>query len=406
MLTDDRIQALARELSEFATDCRRTVHAYAELGGKEYQTAALVRGVLDELGLPWQPVAETGALAVLDTGRPGPCVALRADLDALPVPECPENLTGPRTCRSADPATSHACGHDAHTAMLLAAAKALCAEREALCGQVLFCFEPGEENGIGSRPMLAALAAYPVDTCWAIHVYAGLEQGKLCLDDGPRMAGAAGVEVTVKGKGGHGSRPDLSANPVFCAAAILTNVATAWVNQIPAGQTVTLGVTGIQGGETANVIPETSTIFGSLRFFDHAAGEKGVEVFKTTAEHTAAMNGCSVEFGPRFQVLCSPVRNDPRYAALARAAAARVLPAGAIAPCEPWYASESYSRYCAAYPSVMAHLGIADPARGYGAGHHNERFDLDEAVLPLGVAATLAYVAAVQADWAAGQSGR
>ncbi len=395
MLTPDHIRALAAELTDYTVHCRRTVHAFAELGGVEFQTAAFLRAELTAAGLPWQPVGDTGTLAILDTGRPGPGLALRADIDALPVPQHPENLAGPRVCRSADPNTSHACGHDAHTAMLLAAARALAAHADSLCGRVYFCFEAGEENGIGAQPMLTALAQYQVDTCWAIHVYAGLESGKICLDDGPRMAGAAGVDITVQGKGGHGSRPDLSANPVFCAAAILTNTATAWVNQIPAGQTVTLGVTSIQGGQTVNVIPETATILGSLRFFDQAAGEQGVQVFQTVAGHTAAMNGCTVTFGDLFRVVCGPVRNDPACAARARAAAARVLPRGAVASCEPWYASESYSRYCRAYPCVMAHLGIANPAYGSGAGHHNERFDVDEGVLPLGVAATLAYAAEV-----------
>ena len=395
MLTTDRIRALAADLTDYTVQCRRTVHAFAELGGEEHQTAAFIRAQLDAAGLPWQPVGQTGTLAILDTGRPGPGLALRADIDALPVPQHPENLAGTRVCRSSNPANSHACGHDAHTAMLLAAAKALAAERDSLCGRVYFCFEAGEENGIGARPMLAALAEYSIDACWAIHVYAGLESGKICLADGPRMAGAAGVDITVKGKGGHGSRPDLSANPVFCAAAILTNTATAWVNQIPAGQTVTLGVTSIQGGQMVNVIPETTHIIGSLRFFEQSAGEKGVEVFKTVAQHTAAMNGCTVEFGPRFNVVCGPVQNHPACAALARQAAAAVLPAGAIAPCEPWYASESYSRYCRVYPCVMAHLGIVNPEYGSGAGHHNEQFDVDEGVLPLGVAATLAYTNAV-----------
>jgi len=395
MLTPERIRTLAAELTGYTVQCRRTVHAFAEPGGEEHRTAAFLRAQLDAFGLPWQPVGQTGTLAVLDTGRPGPGLALRADIDALPVPQHPENLAGPRVCRSENPGFSHACGHDAHTAMLLAAAKALSAQRDLLCGRVYFCFEAGEENGVGARPMLEALAQHPVDACWAIHVYAGLQSGKLCLADGPRMAGAAGVDITVNGKGGHGSRPDLSANPVFCAASILTNVSTAWVNQIPAGQTVTLGVTSIQGGQTVNVIPETARIIGSLRFFDQSAGEKGVQVFKTVAQHTAAMNGCTVEFGPRFNVVCGPVINHPACAALARQAAAQVLPAGTLAPCEPWYASESYSRYCRIYPCVMAHLGIANPACGSGAGHHNDRFDVDEAVLPLGVAATLAYAGAV-----------
>lgn len=396
-MTNDLICRQAEALRDYVVQCRRTVHGFAEVSGQEFQTSAFIRAELEALGLPVEAVSTTGLLATLDTGRPGPCIALRADIDALPLPEQPHNLAGPRTCISQNPATCHACGHDAHTAMLLGAAKALAACRDTLCGAVYFCFEEGEENGGGVQGMLAALAGRRVDTCWAIHVYAGLASGKICLDAGPRMAGAAGVDITVQGRGGHGSRPDLSVNPVFCAAAILTNVSTAWVNQIPAGETVTLGVTGIQGGETANVIPDTARIFGSLRFFNAEEGRKAAALFQTVAEHTAAMNRCTVRFGPQFQVLCGPVYNAPQYAALAQAAVAEVLPAGAVVPCEPWYASESFSRYCKAYPCVMAHLGIHNPACGSGAAHHNGAFDVDENVLPLGLAATLKYVAAVQA---------
>lgn len=395
-MTNEWIRQQAQALRADVVRWRRIVHGFAELSGQEVQTSAFIRTELEALGLPVQAVSATGLLATLDTGRPGPCIALRADIDALPVPEQPNNLAGPRSCISQNPATCHACGHDAHTAMLLGAAKALAACRDTLCGTVYFCFEEGEETGGGVQAMLDALAARRVDTCWAIHVYAGLASGKICLDAGPRMAGAAGVDLTVCGRGGHGSRPDLSINPVFCAASILTNAAAAWVNQIPAGETVTLGITSIQGGETGNVIPDTARVLGSLRFFSAGQGQKAVELLQSVAEHTAAINRCTVRFGPKFRVLCGPVRNDPRYAALAQQAVAQVLPAGAVVSCDPWYASESFSRYCQAYPCVMAHLGIDNPAYGSGAAHHNGAFDVDENVLPLGVAATLKYVAAVQ----------
>jgi len=396
MMTDREILEQAELLKDYVIRCRRTIHAYAEPSGTEVKTSAFVRGELEAAGLPVEQVSATGLLATLETGRPGPCIALRADIDALPMAEEPNNLAGPRCCRSENPNGSHACGHDAHTAMLLGAVKALTACREKLTGTVYFCFEEGEENGGGVRQMLEALSRRRVDTCWAIHVYAGLDSGKICVDPGPRMAGAAGVDITVIGRGGHGSRPDLSINPVFCAAAILTNVSTAWVNQITAGETVTLGVTSILGGGTSNVIPDTARIIGSLRFFNAQEGAKAVKVFKSVAEHTAAMNNCRVEFGSRFEVLAGPVRNDPEYARLAQAALPQVLPEGAVVSAEPWYASESFSAYSRAYPCVFAHLGINNPAYGSGAAHHNGFFDVDENVLALGLRATLKYVAAVE----------
>ena len=395
-MTNEEIRQQADMLKDYVIRCRRKVHEFAEPSGTEEQTSAFVRKEMEDLGLPYERVSATGLMAVLDTGRPGPHMALRADMDALSVPESRENLTGPRTCLSKNPATCHACGHDAHTAMLLGAMKALKAKEDRLRGVFYFCFEEGEEDGRGVADMLKALGRRKVDTVWAIHVYAGLPSGTICVDPGPRMAGAAGVELTVVGKGGHGSRPDMAVNPVMCAAAILTNVAMAWVNQITAGETVTLGVTSIRGGDTGNVIPDTAAIKGSLRFFNMEEGMTVVEVFKQVAEHTAVMNRCAVEFGPRFKALCGPVINDKRYAAIAREALLEILGEECVVSGEPWYASESFSRWLAAYPGVFAHLGTKNPEKGFGAAHHNSRFDVDEEVLSLGLTATLKYVDAVQ----------
>ncbi len=398
-MTNEEIKQQADMLKEYVIRCRRKVHEFAETSGKEEQTSAFVRKEMEDLGLPYERVSATGLIAVLDTGRPGPHMALRADLDALPVPESRENLAGPRTCMSKNPATSHACGHDAHTAMLLGAMRALKAREDQLRGVFYFCFEEGEEDGRGVGSMLQALGRRKVDTVWGIHVYAGLPSGTICVDPGPRMAGAAGVDLTVIGKGGHGSRPDMAVNPVMCAAAIVTNAATAWVNQITAGETVTLGIASIQGGEGGNVIPDTARIKGSLRFFNMEEGQKAVEVFKRVAEHTAAMNRCTVEFGPRFKVLCSPVINDKKYAAVAREALLEAFGEECVVSAEPWYASESFSRWLQTYPGVFAHLGTKNLEKGFGAAHHNSQFDVDEEVLSLGLRATLKYVDAVQENY-------
>lgn len=397
-MTDRQIERLAAEQEAYVIQCRRTVHRFAEVSGREVKTSAMIQREMEALGLPFERVSKTGLLAVLETGRPGPHIALRADIDALPVREEPENLKGPRVCISENPETSHACGHDAHTAMLLGTMRALARHQDEWSGTVYFCFEEGEENGGGVDGMLAALERRPVDAVWAIHVYAGLESGKICVSPGPRMAGAAAVDMVVKGKGGHSSRPDLAVNPVFCAAAILMNLSAVWVNKIPAGETVTLGIGSIQGGTVGNAIPDTAHIMGSLRFFNMEEGEKALKLVKSTAEHTAAIHSCSVEFMPRCRVLVGPVINDKGLACKISRGLRGLLPEGAVSDCEPWYASESFSRYCKKWPSVMAHLGIKNPACGSGAAHHNGFFDVDEAVMQTGLKAALKFVDMLQEE--------
>ena len=397
MLTNEIIRLQAEAQQDYVIESRRTIHRFAEVSGKEFKTSAFIEEEIKKAGLPYEKAGHTGWIAILDTGKPGSRIALRADIDALLVPEEPNNLAGPRVVVSDDPHTSHACGHDAHTAMLLGAMRVLAEQRDNLTGVIYFCFEEGEEDGRGILAMLNQLSAHGVDVCWGIHVYAGLESGKICVSAGPRMAGAAGVGIKVIGRGGHGSRPDMSVNPVFCAASILTNTATAWVNQITAGRTVTLGVTSIQGGEAPNVIPDTADILGSLRFFNDEEGEKAVRIFKNVAEHTAAMNNCQVQFDDRFCVLCAPVINDEYYSNLISTALPEVLPENVtVSSCEPWYASESFSCYRRICPSVLAHLGINNPSYGSGAAHHNGFFDVDEGVLSTGVISTLKFVAMLQ----------
>ena len=340
MLTNEIIRLQAEAQQDYVIESRRTIHRFAEVSGKEFKTSAFIEEEIKKAGLPYEKAGDTGWIAILDTGKPGSRIALRADIDALLVPEEPNNLAGPRVVVSDDPHTSHACGHDAHTAMLLGAMRVLAEQRDNLAGVIYFCFEEGEEDGRGILAML---------------------------------------------------------NPVFCAASILTNTATAWVNQITAGRTVTLGVTSIQGGEAPNVIPDTADILGSLRFFNDEEGEKAVRIFKNVAEHTAAMNNCQVQFDDRFCVLCAPVINDEYYSNLISAALPEVLLENVtVSSCEPWYASESFSCYRRICPSVLAHLGINNPSYGSGAAHHNGFFDVDEGVLSTGVIATLKFVAMLQ----------
>ncbi len=391
----EELRSLAVELEPYVVECRRRVHRLAELSGEEVQTAAFIEGELDDMGVAWSNPTPTSVLGVLESGRPGRCVALRADIDALPIVESPENLAGSRTCVSENPTTCHACGHDGHTAMLLGTSHALSRLRDEGCldGTVLLCFESAEETMSGYEPMLKALESYPVEAVWGMHLYADLESGKICVDAGPRMAGAAALDVVLHGTGGHGSRPDMARNPVFAAANLLNNLAVAWVNQLAPDESVTLGATTIEGGGRFNIIPEEARIKGSLRYFNGEAGKKALEIVRHVSEHTAAMYGCEADVSGS-QELCRPVVNDGAASTLATEALREVLPDSAVIPFDPWFGSESFGFYLGRYPGVFAHLGIANPEYGSGSPHHTPRFDVDEGVLKLGVMATLAYACA------------
>lgn len=344
-----------------------------------------------KLGLPYEEVPTTSVIVKLDTGRPGKVVALRADIDALPMEEAETNLVGPRTCHSEQPCTCHACGHDAHTAMLLGAMQMLTRLKEKLNGTVLFCFEEGEEPNSGVAALLAALEKYNVDTCWAIHVYAAPEEGKMCVDPGPRMAGACGIDMTFRGKGGHGSRPDLAVNPVFCGASFLNNLSVAFPQQLTAGKTVTMGITIFQGGEALNVIPETARIAGTFRFFDAEEGKKAQQLAKQTAEHTAAIHNCTVEYDPMMSIIGIPTITDAACSKLASRVLNEVLPIGTVVHCDPWYGGESFRLWLERYPGVFAFLGIKNLSEGFGAEHHNIYFDFNEKVLKTGAVSTVRY---------------
>lgn len=384
------LPALAKKEEAYLLECRRTVHRFAEVAGTEEKTAAFIKAEADKLGLPYETVSKTGFIVTMDTGRAGNGVALRADMDALPVTENPNNLKGPRSVLSENPGCSHACGHDCHVAMLLTAMRILNGLKDKLSGVIYFCFEEGEETGTGWTGMVDALEKKNINTVFGLHVYAGLEHGLVSIEPGPRMSGTVNINATFVGKGGHGSRPDLSVNPVFAAANAICNTAVAFENQLDVNETVTLGFTGISGSAVNNVFPDTSTVLGTLRFFNPEEGRKAVKLLKTVFNHTAFMHRCTVDY-MMTDIILEPVLNDPDASALAEKALGAVLPEGSISTVDKWYASESFSEYLRRYKGVLGFIGIRNEEKGCAAEHHNECFDVDESALINGVLAHTAY---------------
>ena len=373
---------------------RRELHRFPELGGQEFRTAAMVETKAEALGLKVLHAGECGRIAILDTGRPGKTVLLRADMDALPVPEHPENLKGARTVLSENSGCSHACGHDAHTAMLLGAMEMLTELKGALCGRVVFCFDSDEENGTGWPVQLPILETLGIDRCFAIHVLSSLDSGLVNIADGPRMGGMVAVNADFVGRGGHGSRPDLSVNPVFAAAAALGNLASAAANQVESGEILTLGITSIQGGTVFNVIPDRAKVLGTMRYFKKEVGEQALAMLKNVFDHTAAIHRCTVEYDPQTQIYLQPAVNDPETAALAR----RAIPGEWLGDCGRWYASETFHTCLERWPGALAFLGIKNEELGSGAEHHSEHFDVDESVLWRGAVCYAAFAAEALAE--------
>lgn len=385
MTENDRLKSLVSKWNGYAKDQRRYFHEHPELSGQETETSRYLQAEAIRLGLKVELLNGTGFLAILDTGKPGKTLALRADMDALPIQEAEENEAGTKKCVSLNPGVCHACGHDAHMAIALASMQVLCELKDSLHGKIIFAFEEGEERGSGIRAMTAALTEKKVDAIYGNHVTAFMDSNTVCLDAGARMAGAMGIHFTLKGKSGHASRPDLSVNPISAGAAAVSQLSALWTNQMDVTKTVTLSITQFNAGVSYNIIPDEAKIVGTCRFFDREEALKGDRLIHDVVNGTAQMHGCTAEFGPMSKIICDPVVNDPILARQAQNGALEVMPVEKILRNVTWFASESFSRYAACAPSMYAFIGIRNKEAGSGAEHHNPAFDVDEDALQTGV---------------------
>lgn len=368
---------------DFLVKTRRFFHTHPELSGKEIKTSEFLKDQMKSLGLEIKEVKGTGFYAVLDTKKPGKTLGIRSDIDGLPIEENKCNMTCEKVSVSENKGIMHACGHDGHMAMLLNSAKILTKYKEALRGKIIFIFEEGEELGTGIRPMIEELKKLKIDGIYGNHLVSFMDVGSISFTPGPVMAGSAIIDFTVHGKGGHGSRPDLSINPIFAAANIINGLASAWVNQIDVTKTVTLGLGSINGGQQRNIIPDTVRVTGTMRFYDVDEGKKAYEVLKNVAENISAASRCSLEFTKESGFKEGPVINDEKLSNLANSAI-RDLEIFDLHQKEIWFASESFSFYRSLAPSLFAFVGIRNREKGIYSEHHNEHFDMDERALKYG----------------------
>ena len=363
---------------------RRAIHEEPELGLKTPATTAKIRAAL--AGLPLEikeGPSTTGLIARLQGPANGRTVLLRADMDALPMRED----TG-LPFASRQEGAMHACGHDSHVAMLMGAAKALCANRERLAGSVHFMFQPGEEGHHGARFMLEDGLIDPLpDAAFALHVWPNFLRGAFAGRAGPLLAAADRILVTVTGKGGHASQPHLATDPIPIACEIVTALQALVTRRIPAFDPVVITIARITSGTTNNVIPETAELEGTIRSFSEGSRRLAHEGLHRVVENVAAAHGASgkAEIIPGFPVtMC-----DGRAVALAKKTAQHLFgESGWQTLANPVMGAEDFSYVLQKVPGAMLFLGAVpeggDPATCCGL--HSNRMMLDETVMARGAA--------------------
>lgn len=393
-----RAAAVEQKLIEW----RRDIHQHPELGDQETRTAKLVADHLRKLGLEVHTgIARTGVVGILEGGKPGPTVALRADMDALPVKE-PEGLPfaskARGTYKGKEVDVMHACGHDAHTAMLMATAEVLAGMREKLPGKVMFIFQPAEEGSSqvmsgqnqrwGAQLMLqeGVFDKLKPNAVFAVHVMPG-RSGELSWRTGATTASSDDLQITVTGKQGHGGMPWNTVDPVVTAAQVLTGLQTVVsrrtnLTQSPA--VVTVGM--IQGGSAPNIIPEQVQMAGTIRTYDEKVRAQVGRDVKLTAEKIAESAGAKAEVSvvPAYGTTMNDEKLSAQMASvLDRAASGKVATTPLVG------ASEDFSFFASQAPGLYFFLGVTpdgqDPATA--APNHNPNFFVDESALVVGARA-------------------
>lgn len=379
------LPALQREAEEILPGViadRRFLHEHPELSFQEYETAKFVAERLESLGLDeiQTGVAKTGVVGLLHGRKPGKVVLLRADMDALPIDEANDV-----EYKSKNPGVMHACGHDAHTAILLGVARVLASKRDEFEGTIKFMFQPAEEGLGGAKAMIEAgvLENPHVDAVFGLHVAQWEPTGVVLARDNAAMMGGNLLKITIQGKGGHGAQPHLTVDPIAVGASIISalhTVVSRTNNPIDPG-VLTIGA--FNAGSAPNVIPDTAEIVGTIRtvsfeqrdLLTHRATEIAIGIGKAMQAQVTVDTSLGV----------APTVNDPEMAALVRDVASEIVAPDKVGQGELVSGSEDFSEFLNERPGAFFLVGTRSEEKGFTGSHHNPSFDIDEEPMSIGI---------------------
>jgi len=385
--------ALADDVEARVITWRRHIHQNAELSFQEVKTAAYIVEALRNMpGMEVQTgIAKTGIKAVLKGGKPGPVVALRADMDALPVEErndLPFRSTARAMWQGKDTGVMHACGHDAHVAMLLGAAEVLSKVRAEIPGTVVFLFQPAEEGGGGAFEMVKAgvMQNPKVDAVFGQHVTAVAPGGVIGYRRGSTMASADSFHVTVKGVGGHGAMPWQTKDPILTAAQIVTSLQAIVSRQADLSKGAAVVTVGqIAGGNRDNIIPEQAMLSGTIRTLNEPTRQQIHEAIERTAQKTAEAAGLTAEV--KITRIYPVLVNDPALTGRMLDALERATGPGKVAEIPAVLGSEDFGAYAQAAPGFFWFLNAPPQDNVSGAPNHSPLFMVGEKHMKTGVKA-------------------
>lgn len=368
------IKKLAHEVFPYVVEMRRDFHRHPEPSFEEFRTTDRIAEELDKMGIPYRRFDPTGLVAEIKGGKPGKCIFLRADIDALSVKE----ETGLEFA-SENEGFMHACGHDNHAAMLLGAAKVLSSIKDDLCGSVKLVFQPAEELAMGAKHIIAQGAVDGADAGFGMHIFSQTPAGQVAVTPGVINPAADYYKLTVKGVSSHGAEPNKGVDATVAAAAIVMNLQTISSREFSPLEPVVVTVGTLHSGQRFNVISNYAELEGTVRLFDKELHQQIPGMMSRIAEHTAEAFRCTAELDYQFK--SDMLVNDPAMAALAIGSAEKIVGAGNVAPTRRTMGGEDFSAYTHIVPCAFAGLG-----GGGEAPQHSEKFCIDESALETGVA--------------------
>lgn len=371
---------LAKSHEDYIIKTRRHFHMYPELSMEEIKTTDYIAAELDQMGIPYIRPLKSGLVGTIQGKGPGRCVALRADIDALNVTE-----TNEVDYKSKNAGKMHACGHDAHAAMLLGSARILNSLKDQFSGRIHLVFQPGEEVAKGAKALMKAGDWYDeTDSFFGAHIWSNMPSGTVSLEGGPRMAAADMFTIDIKGRSGHGSMPHQGVDAALMASALTMNLQALVSRETSPLDALALSVGVVKAGVRWNIIAGSARLEGTCRYFSKEIAKTIEDDMRRIAEGTASTYRGEAVLD--YQYLTPPLINDEASAELAIKAAEKVYSKESIQREPATTGGEDFAFYIQDKPGVFAFIGCADPAKGTDQPHHAENFNIDEGVLADGSA--------------------
>ncbi|MGD8329831.1 MAG: amidohydrolase [Acidobacteriota bacterium] len=390
---DARVDEAVEQFAPQAIEYRHQIHQNPELGNREFETAALVAAHLESLGIPVQTgIAHTGVVGILEGGRPGPVVAVRADMDALPVTEdtpYPFASTKRTTYLGQEVGVMHACGHDVHTAVQLGVASVLASMRDQIPGTVKFIFQPaeegpppGEEGGADLMVREGVLENPRPQAIFGLHTFSELDVGTIGFTVGPALAAVDHFRIEIRGKQAHGAQPHLSVDPVVMAAQAVTALQTIRSRNIYALEPSVITVGIIHGGERFNIIPAEVHLEGTVRTYSPEVRDTVERRMGEILAGVTAAGGGSYELD--YERGAPATINDPELAAMMSPTISRLIGEEDFVELDPTMGGEDFAYYALEVPGFFFRLGQVAPGTTSG-GHHTPTFQADDSSIPVGM---------------------